>query len=397
MSNRRKAYQMCLEHAVDKLPTKEMHRSFKKAIHPYKFNLEIYVPKNLIGQHKVDGGNYLRNRLVTFNDNYTQEKEMLSQMKKDSDEFSKQYRIVTETPTYDEVQRIHKQHNKLSSASYTNINNNNNTRNTTTTKSHHIIKQSKYFKDMLNQYKTLGYNENEIALNENIFKPSLLIENCSNFDRICETEKEGSIVEEKVCLGNLQNYISDKGSELFRKGYNNNNKTRSRNNKSKGLSLGLGNDVELPVLLSTRELQKERYKMNKEIKLTKKTIEEYLRQDNEEEEQMKRGLLSERGKDNKKYVVESMFISSKGMLRSARKGREKECNGKEYNDNNNVHKKNKSVDFILNNNRKEYDNTKTIELVKLYNNINKFGFKNGSSNVNNYLNRYHKDKIKPLK
>ena len=394
MSNRRKAYQMCLEHAVDKLPTKEMHRSFKKAIHPYKFNLEIYVPKNLIGQHKVDGGNYLRNRLVTFNDNYAQEKEMLSQMKKDSDEFSKQYRIVTETPTYDEVQRIHKQHNKLSSASYTNINNNN-TRNTTT-KSHHIIKQSKYFKDMLNQYKTLGYNEDEIALNENIFKPSLLIENCSNFDRICETEKEGSIVEEKVCLGNLQNYISDKGSELFRKG----NKTRSRNNKGKGLSLGGGNEVELPVLLSTRELQKERYKMNKEIKLTKKTIEEYLKQnddDDEEEERMKRGLLSERGKDNKKYVVESMFISSKGMLRSARKGREKDNDSQECDNNNNIHKKNKSVDFILNNNRKEYDNKKTIELVKLYNNINKFGFKNGSSNVNKYLNRYHKDKIKPLK
>jgi hypothetical protein len=138
--------------------------------------------------------------------------------------------------------------------------------------------------------------------------------------------------------------------------------------------------------------------MNKEIKLTKKTIEEYLRQDDDdnEEERMKRGLLSERGKDNKKYVVESMFISSKGMLRSARKGREKVNDGKEF-DNNNVHKKNKSVDFILSNNRKEYDNTKTIELVKLYNNINKFGFKNGSSNVNKYLNRYHKDKIKPLK
>ena len=384
MSHRRKAYQMCLEHAVDKLPTKEMHRSFKKAIHPYKFNLEIYVPKNLIGQHKVDGGNYLRNRLVTFNDNYTQEKEMLSQMKKDSDEFSKQYRIVTETPTYDEVQRIHKQNNKLSS--FSNINN------TRTNKSHHVIKQSKYFKDMLNQYKTLGYNEDEIAMNENIFKPSLLIENCSNFDRICETEKEGSIIEEKVCLGNLQNYISDKGSELFRKGYN---KGRSRNKESNN-GLSLGTEVELPVLLSTRELQKERSKMNKEIKLTKKTIEEYLSKedddnDNDNDERMKRGLLSERGKENKKYVVESMFISSKGMLRSARKGRENES--EEYN--NNIHKKNKSVDFILN--HKEHDNKKTLELINLYNNINKFGFKNGSSNVNKYLNRYHKDKIKPLK
>jgi hypothetical protein len=141
--------------------------------------------------------------------------------------------------------------------------------------------------------------------------------------------------------------------------------------------------------------------MNKEIKLTKKTIEEYLRKDdddNNEDERVKKGLLSERGKDSKKYVVESMFISGKGMLRSARKGRDKDK--EEYYNNNNIHKKNKSVDFILsnnNNNRKEYDNKKTIELVNLYNNINKFGFKNGSSNVNKYLNRYHKDKIKPLK
>ena len=106
---------------------------------------------------------------------------------------------------------------------------------------------------------------------------------------------------------------------------------------------------------------------------------------------MKRGLLSERGKENKKYVVESMFISSKGMLRSARKGRENES--EEYN--NNIHKKNKSVDFILN--HKEHDNKKTLELINLYNNLNKFGFKNGSSNVNKYINRYHKDNIKPLK
>lgn len=376
---RRNNYRICLNNAVERLP-KSLYRSFKHALSPHKFNLEVYVPKNLLDQHKVDGGNYLRNKLVTFNDNYNQEKEILYLMKKESDEFSRQYQIVTQNPTYDDIKRNNKQTSSQ----------NNNVIQLQTQPNE--LKRSKYFNDLLEKYKMRGYNEEEITLGDNIFKPSLLLDNSSNYDRTCEMEKKEDLNEDKYFLSNFQMYLNNRKGIPMNKGltrtnsplntingYNENN-SKFKHFRFNSMTTGLS----LPML---NEIESSNNKLQNDIKVTKKTLDDYLmkkKKDNDNEKKGKRG---------KTILVDGVFLSSKGMLRSAQKGRNGQMNKRR--------KVNKSVDFkvnIINNNdnTNNVEGNKITELTKLYNKVNKSGYNEGFSSINKYISRYHKDKLKPI-
>ena len=94
MTSNTASYKRKIEKAIEILPPINQIK-YKKALSPHKFSLEIYVPKNLLNKREINDKNYLRNKLVQFNDNYKDEKTMLNQLKKDTDQFSKQYQLVT--------------------------------------------------------------------------------------------------------------------------------------------------------------------------------------------------------------------------------------------------------------------------------------------------------------
>ena len=376
---RRKHYKICLNNAVERLP-KSLYRSFKHALSPHKFSLELYVPKNLLDQHKVEGGNYLRNKLVTFNDNYNQEKEILYHMKKESDEFSRQYQLVTQNPTYDDIKRNSKQ---------TLTQNSNNAFVLQTQPNE--MKRSKYFNELLEKYKMLGYNEEEITLSDNIFKPSLLLDNSSNYDRTCEMEKKEDLNEDKCFLSNFQLYLNNRKGIPMNKGLTrtnsplntihgyNHNDSKFKHFRFNSMNTGLS----LPML---NEITNGNNRLQNDIQLTKKTLDDCLMKDKE-------GNDNEKGdKRGKTILVDGVFLSSKGMLRSAQKGK----NSQIYKGN----KINKSVDFKANinnnDNKNNVEGNKITELTKLYNKLNKSGYNEGFSNINKYINRYHKDKLKHI-
>ena len=135
------------------------------------------------------------------------------------------------------------------------------------------------------------------------------------------------------------------------------------------------------------EIESSNNKLQNDIKVTKKTLDDYLmkkKKDNDNEKKGKRG---------KTILVDGVFLSSKGMLRSAQKGRNGQMNKRR--------KVNKSVDFkvnIINNNdnTNNVEGNKITELTKLYNKVNKSGYNEGFSSINKYISRYHKDKLKPI-
>ena len=152
--------------------------NYIKALSPYKFSLEIYVPKNLLNKREINDKNYLRNKLVQFDDNYKGEKAMLNQIKKDTDQFSKQYKLVT------------------------NLGDNN--------KNQLSNKNRSYQEEITEIYKMKGYSQKDIELNDNIFNPSLLLEVDNNFDMVCEVENFQGIEEDRHFMQNVQGYIKQK-------------------------------------------------------------------------------------------------------------------------------------------------------------------------------------------
>ena len=61
------SYHERLDSCINNLP-QSLHKNFHLAISPYKFDKEIYIPKNLsINKDEYKNKNYLLNSLISFN------------------------------------------------------------------------------------------------------------------------------------------------------------------------------------------------------------------------------------------------------------------------------------------------------------------------------------------
>ena len=63
MTSNTVSYKRKIEKCIEILPPINQI-NYIKALSPYKFSLEIYVPKNLLNKREINDKNYLRNKLV---------------------------------------------------------------------------------------------------------------------------------------------------------------------------------------------------------------------------------------------------------------------------------------------------------------------------------------------
>ncbi len=391
-------YREKLNTTIDYL-TEDKRSPFKKALKEHKFDSEVYIPQTMtINKAEYRKKNYLLNRLVKFNYDYYIKKQNLDKMQKENDKFTRQYTLVK--------------------------NENEGVRNA-------------YIHDIEEVYKLKGFNPKNVtyAKDENVFDPSLLLEEKEKYPMTCKIEDKIDIKRDIAYLDKFEKLIKEmKGKskeeeeeELEKK---NNNLAKSVTfNTDKRDSIFVDEyanameNVKKKIMeelriknMSLRQLKQMNFNLMNEIKQTKDSLNNI----NDDE--------FYDNKKKKKYIVEDVFLSSKGMLRSAKKRNEpKDIENKNIllEENQNIKQEKKNEEIILNEIDKKEDNennekieeTKIEEekkkikrkslvtltqrekkerfekeklnrLTRVYQNILKTNFKIEEKNVKNYIKAY---------
>ena len=391
-------YREKLNTTIDYL-TEDKRSPFKKALKEHKFDSEVYIPQTMtINKAEYRKKNYLLNRLVKFNYDYYIKKQNLDKMQKENDKFTRQYTLVK--------------------------NENEGVRNA-------------YIHDIEEVYKLKGFNPKNVtyAKDENVFDPSLLLEEKEKYPMTCKIENKIDIKRDIAYLDKFERLIKEmKGKskeeeeeELEKK---NNNLAKSVTfNTDKKDSIFVDEyanameNVKKKIMeelriknMSLRQLKQMNFNLMNEIKQTKDSLNNI----NDDE--------FYDNKKKKKYIVEDVFLSSKGMLRSAKKRNEpKDIENKNIllEENQNIKQEKKNEEIILNEIDKKEDNenndkieeTKIEEekkkikrkslvtltqrekkerfekeklnrLTRVYQNILKTNFKIEEKNVKNYIKAY---------
>ena len=391
-------YREKLNTTIDYL-TEDKRSPFKKALKEHKFDSEVYIPQTMtINKAEYRKKNYLLNRLVKFNYDYYIKKQNLDKMQKENDKFTRQYTLVK--------------------------NENEGVRNA-------------YIHDIEEVYKLKGFNPKNVtyAKDENVFDPSLLLEEKEKYPMTCKIEDKIDIKRDIAYLDKFEKLIKEmKGKskeeeeeELEKK---NNNLAKSVTfNTDKKDSIFVDEyanameNVKKKIMeelriknMSLRQLKQMNFNLMNEIKQTKDSLNNI----NDDE--------FYDNKKKKKYIVEDVFLSSKGMLRSAKKRNEpKDIENKNIllEENQNIKQEKKNEEIILNEIDKKEDNennekieeTKIEEekkkikrkslvtltqrekkerfekeklnrLTRVYQNILKTNFKIEEKNVKNYIKAY---------
>ena len=276
MTSNTASYKRKIEKCIEILPPINQI-NYIKALSPYKFSLEIYVPKNLLNKREINDKNYLRNKLVQFDDNYEGEKSILNQIKKNTDQFSKQYKLVTNI--------CNDRKNQFSN------------------------KNRSYQEEITEIYKMKGYSQKDIELNENIFNPSLLLEIDNNFDMVCEVENSEGIEEDKNFMQNVQGYIKQKTKKGSNLSMGSGNEILDGSSKSKSIDLSK---------VTLRQMKSDNKKIWRENKKISKYIRDIHPVKTEPNVNSKKRYKYLNKKKVEKIKVDGIFVSSKGMLRSAK-------------------------------------------------------------------------------
>jgi hypothetical protein len=391
-------YKEKLNSTIDYL-TEDKRSPFKKALKEHKFDSEVYIPQTMtINKAEYRKKNYLLNRLVKFNYDYYIKKQNLDKMQKENDKFTRQYTLVK--------------------------NENEGVRNA-------------YIHDIEEVYKLKGFNPKNVtyAKDENVFDPSLLLEEKEKYPMTCKIEDKIDIKRDIAYLDKFEKLIKEmKGKskeeeeeELEKK---NNNLAKSVTfNTDKRDSIFVDEyanameNVKKKIMeelriknMSLRQLKQMNFNLMNEIKQTQDSL---------------KNINNDEFYDNKKkkkYIVEDVFLSSKGMLRSAKKRSETKDNDNNKNillqENQNINKENKKEENIINeidkmdNNDNKIEEEKKFEeekkkikrkslvtltqrekkerfekeklnrLTRVYQNILKTNFKIEEKNVKNYIKAY---------
>ena len=289
-------YKEKINHTISYLPDEDKN-SFKKALKYYKFDKEVYIPQTMsLNKKEYKKKNYLLNTIVNFNNKLQLGKNYITSLKKQTDKFSKQYKLVE----------------KQNEAN-----------------------QKAFFQGINYIYKIRGYSDRNISYsrNENIFDPSLLLEEQNKFNFVCKTENPIEIKHDTIYLEKFHSILRDKKGktkeeeeeELEKK---NINKSVNLSLKRKDSSL-IGDDY-------TNAMENVKKQIMEEIRIKNMTFSELKRINNNLKNEIMETEASLMNIDdeykNKKRYNEDVFLSSKGMLRSA-KNRKKNKNSKEKKEN----------------------------------------------------------------
>ena len=68
--------------------------SFTKALNPHKFNLEIFIPKTMKINKVISDKNFLRNRLIKFNNRFNSKKNNFEKLREQTKSFEEGYKKI---------------------------------------------------------------------------------------------------------------------------------------------------------------------------------------------------------------------------------------------------------------------------------------------------------------
>ena len=320
------SYHERLDSCINNLP-QNLHKNFHLAITPYKFDKEIYIPKNLsVNKVEYQNKNYLLNSLVSFNNRYQNQKKYMSELKKETDKFSHQYELV---------------------------------------KSDNEKNKHNYLADVQEMYKIKGYNMKDLlySRSENIFNPSLLLESDNKLDIICKTENNDEIKKENKYLVHFQKILKNKSynkndnDEKENNDENNNDKTNLNSPKKKSSSIIPDSYADAMEKVKQKIMEEIRTqnmslsalkKINRNLKYDISITQNSIIDCNEEYK-------------NKHLYIEETFLSSKGMIRSGKRRGDNEKKQKKKN--------NKRVNKTVDDDIEKISNNSDDELKNSNNNL----------------------------
>ena len=273
-----------LSYALKGLPVKEQ-KAFSKALLPHNFNLEMYVPKNFNNKRAViTDKNCLRNKLVEFNDMYKAERNVLDQLKKETTEFSKNYKVVN-----------YKEPGK------------------------EISQRLELYGELISKYKEQGYNEKNLFPKENIFEPSILLKDEGTFENVYLLSNIDDFKGDANYIQNVNSYIaSKKNTKDFTK---KSKSARNMNDEESDLfEMSINKSVALPKLSNKKMMMKTNRDLRHEIRNTEKLI-NVTQSTNFDMTNQTSSMHFQTfaSTHSKRMVTEDIFLSSKGMKRSAQK------------------------------------------------------------------------------
>ena len=293
-------YKEKINHTISYLPDEDK-TSFKKALKYYKFDKEVYIPQTMtLNKKEYKKKNYLLNTIVNFNNKLQLGKNYITSLKKQTDKFSKQYQLVE----------------KQNEAN-----------------------QKAFFQGINYIYKIRGYSDRNISYsrNENIFDPSLLLEEQNKFNFVCKTENPIEIKQDTIYLEKFHSIIRDKKGKSKEE-----EEELEKKNINKSVTFVKRQDSSLIGDDYTKSMENVKKQIMEEIRIKNMTFSELKRINDNLKNQIMETESSLMNIDeeykNKIRYNDNVFLSSKGMLRSAKN---------RYKDKDDIDKKDKSKKNIL--------------------------------------------------
>lgn len=124
---------------IESLPS-ESRNTFREALNKHSFGVEVFIPNTLrVSKKEYKKKNYLLNTLISFEDKLRDQRELINPLKKETNRFSKQYKLIIKENT-----------------------------------GH----QRDYIKNLQDYYENMGYSRSGIEYrgSDNIFSPSSILD-----------------------------------------------------------------------------------------------------------------------------------------------------------------------------------------------------------------------------
>ena len=343
--------------------------AFRKALIPHKFDLEIFIPKSMRINKAYNSKKFLRNRLIIFNDDYKVKRIHLDKLKDQTSKFSHQYELV---------------------------------------KSEKAEAQNNYLENINEVYKMNGYDikNNFFKNKENIFEPSVLLSPEKDFNIVCNIETLSDQKKDEKYLERFTQIIKDKKTNMNQE--DKEIEERIKKEKEKKISFKFESDDYQKAMAEMKKKLKEELRLkNMSVGELRKMNYNLLLGNKMTQNSIKVAEKDYTEKKNKKHfrLIDDIFLSSKGMIRSAKR---REDNDNDYDNINNLiniedDKQRENIlypdDIKFNNDKekKEYLlKRKKEKLQRVYNNIIKSNFKEEEGEVKGYIKAYTDRKVEKI-
>ena len=224
--------------------TKENRNEFREALSKYSFDTEVFIPKTIsINKNEYKDKNYLLNNLVSFENKSQERKRLVEPLRKETNRFSKQYKLIREE---------NEEH------------------------------QKDYLRSLENYYNEIGYNVDSIEYKktDNIFSPSSILDHNFGINVQDDAYKYSSI-------DLKQDYNRDqKLLKKYQKGIKETKENKSRikriqeENEMRGIEneevKELDREKEMKKVIFQKQLEELKHKLMEENRISNMNKEEYF-------------------------------------------------------------------------------------------------------------------------